>query len=127
MALIHADPLLSSHKDMESVDREGKSRNISINKKHLLLGGIAAGGILIGVIIGMICAFVFKSMPVVISNQYDTLDNCNTYSTFSCKGNSAEMDSKYFQNKWNTPKHCEDRWKPGFQDRSKLTGYAQLK
>ena len=127
MADVHDDPLLSSQGDMESVERDGKSRNISINKKHLLLGAVAAGGILIGVIIGMVCTFAFKSKPVAISNQYDTLDNCNTYQTFSCNGNSGDMDSKYFQNKWNTPKRGEDRWKPGFQDMSTLTGYAQLK
>ncbi|EAY23285.1 Alpha amylase, catalytic domain containing protein [Trichomonas vaginalis G3] len=127
MADVHDDPLLGSQGDMESVERDGKSRNISINKKHLLLGAVAAGGILTGVIIGMVCTFAFKSKPVAISNQYDTLDNCNTYQTFSCNGNSGDMDSKYFQNKWNTPKRGEDRWKPGFQDMSTLTGYAQLK
>ncbi|EAX85812.1 Alpha amylase, catalytic domain containing protein [Trichomonas vaginalis G3] len=61
------------------------------------------------------------------ANQYDPLPNCNIHPQMSCAGSSGDIDPKWFGNLWNTPKRGKENWKPGFQDMSDLTGYAQLK
>ncbi|EAX92291.1 hypothetical protein TVAG_108080 [Trichomonas vaginalis G3] len=108
---------------------EDEPKKSCFNKKCITLSLISTVSILIGVVIGMLAAFSStKAATTTISNQYDALPNCQIYQSFSCKNRQqSAMDSQYFDNRWNTPKRGEDRWKPGFQDMSTLAGYSQLK
>ena len=123
---VRENPLLDNHEELETVDRVRESSGSK--KKVFLYGTIICGSIIIGVIIGMMAAFAYKpGTKHIVYNQYDALPDCQTYSSFSCSGSNSAMDSKYFENRWNTPKRGQDAWKPGFQDMSTLAGYAQLK
>ena len=44
-----------------------------------------------------------------------------------CVNNEKDINSKFSQNLWNTPKRGDKRWKKGFQDMNVLVGYPQLK
>ncbi|EAX93461.1 Alpha amylase, catalytic domain containing protein [Trichomonas vaginalis G3] len=119
------NPLLDSQDELESVERE--SEVPFYKKNYFIYGTMICNSILIGAIISMIITFSVNSKVSSISNQYDTLPNCESYSSFTCNGSSSSMDYKYYNNTWNTPKRGQDLWKPGFQDMSTLVGYAQLK
>ena len=69
------------------------------------------------------------------SDQSDTPDKQEwielpypqVYENVDCKNNEKDINSKFAQNLWNTPKRGDSRWKKGFQDMAVLVGYPQLK
>ena len=61
-------------------------------------------------------SFSWKELP-----ENEIFDNVE------CLRNENNIDNKFSQNLWNTPKRGDERWKEGFQDMNVLVGYPQLK
>ena len=59
--------------------------------------------------------------------KWEALPGQEVYENVYCKNNEKDINSKFSQNLWNTPKRGDSRWKEGFQDMSVLVGYPQLK
>ena len=59
--------------------------------------------------------------------EWEELPYPQVYENVDCKNNEKDINSKFAQNLWNTPKRGDSRWKKGFQDMSVLVGYPQLK
>jgi len=115
------DPLLSP---VEKEDYESSSF-----AKKVLVYGLSAVSLVLIVLIG-IYALNPKSINDMISlfgSNGGDLPGCDVYSSFSCSSSSGNMDPKWKDQQWNTPPRNSAGWIPGFQDMSKLTGYAQQK
>ena len=48
------------------------------------------------------------------------LPSNEVHENVDCKNNEKDMDIKFSENLWNTPKRGDSRWKEGFQDMSVL-------
>ena len=68
-----------------------------------------------------------NKIPTLKDEEWEPLPSCEIHEQMSCKGSSGDMDEKFKDNLWNTPKRGSARWLKGFQDMDTLQGYAQLK
>ena len=59
--------------------------------------------------------------------EWEELPSHQVYENVDCKNEEKDINSKFSQNLWNTPKRGDSRWKEGFQDMDVLVGYPQLK
>lgn len=57
----------------------------------------------------------------------DDLPRCQIYPQMECVGGASRMDAQYTNHTFHTPTRGAEGWRPGYQDMSVLTGYAQLK
>ena len=124
MEQLNASPLTDCVDDLETLQKEqSEVEKPGFSKKTKIT--LAVFGVLLATLIaGMVIAF---SQGFVISHQWDGLDGCGILEGMSCQGSSGDMNEKFKDNQWNTPPRKDEKWIPGFQDMSVLTGYPQLK
>ena len=65
-------------------------------------------------------------MELGYDGLWEELPGNQVYENFDCKNNETDINSKFSQNLWNTPKRGDPRWEDGFQDMDVLVGYPQL-
>ena len=68
-----------------------------------------------------------KPTDTPIDNNWEELPGNQVYENFECKNGEKDINSRFAQNLWNTPKRGDSRWIEGFQDMNVLVGYPQLK
>ena len=91
---------------------------------------------LILLIISCICLIVFIVLYINkdstesgtdTSNKWRELPNNEILENVECINNEKDIDNKFEDHLWNTPKRGDERWREGFQDMNVLVGYPQLK
>ena len=92
-------------------------------KRNFFIALIFAVFLFIVLVISIILFLVFSST----SNTWTELPFPQVYENVDCQKNEKDINSKFSQNLWNTPKRGDSRWKTGFQDMNVLVGYPMLK
>ena len=114
----------------EKADNLGEGTSQNASKKNYMM--IIIGALLVVtfmLIVTIVILLVTKDDDDDSDNTpvWEELPNNRVYENVDCKNNEKDMDPKFTNNLWNTPKRGDLRWKDGFQDMSVLVGYPQLK
>ena len=138
MDLLPGTPLVSDELEelrKEYLDEynEGKSSSVSVretkSKKKKQIIYWVSFSILASLVVAIIAMFSYNSISTKISNLEDeVLPDCKVYPSFTCKKwEQYHMSEEFNESMWKTPARGTEKWLPGYQDMSVLTGYAQQK